>query len=218
MLPFVFRMDNKPDFSRWHVFYVDERNVAHDSPDSNHGAAKKAFLTEAGIPDSQVHAILEGADATTAARAYEGKMMNLPANVLPKDGSGFPVLDMILLGVGPDGHVASLFPNKAATAATDGWVLPVTNSPKPPSERITMTMPVINAAKEVLVVACGKGKAEVIQRALEVQSLPGALPVQLVRPAAGKLRYLLDLEACSEINPELWDSAKAFPRSDIKKD
>jgi len=215
MLPFMFQLENRPDFSKWHVFYVDERLAPHSSPDSNHGAAKKAFLDRAGIPAAQIYAILEDATVEEAARAYEGLMMNPPKTVLARSPEGFPVLDMMLLGVGPDGHVASLFPNKAATAAKKGWVLPVSDSPKPPSERITMTMPVINSARDVLIVACGKGKAEVVQRALEVQALPGALPVQLVRPSNGKLRWLLDLEACADINPELWDSAKAFPRSAI---
>ncbi len=71
--------------------------------------------------------------------------------IMINDGvpAGYPVFDLVLLGIGPDGHVASLFPNRSQTAARKGWVLPVSDSPKPPPERITLTLPVINAAKEV---------------------------------------------------------------------
>lgn len=113
------------------------------------------------IPAGNVHAIHEGLPVAGAATNYEGRLLGLPASALPRDADGMPVFDLILLGIGPDGHVASLFPNTAATAATRGWVLPVANSPKPPAERITMTMPVINAAKEVAIVALGESKAEV---------------------------------------------------------
>jgi 6-phosphogluconolactonase len=95
------------------------------------------------------------------------------------------------------------------------WVVAVRDSPKPPGERITMTMPVINGAKEVVIVAMGMGKAEVVQRALEVQALPGALPVQLVRPRSGSLTWMLDLGAAKDIQPEVWDQTKKFPRSNV---
>lgn len=123
------------------------------------------------------------------------------------------MFDLILLGIGPDGHVASLFPNAAQTAATKGWVLPVSNSPKPPPERITFTMPAINAAKEVLVVAVGESKAEIVQRILECQALPGALPAQLVRPSSGKLKWVLDSLSAQELKLEEWSTAKEFPRN-----
>ena len=93
------------------------------------------------------------------------------------------------------------------------WVVPVTNSPKPPSERITFTIPVINAAKEIVFVALGESKAEIVQRALEVQSLPGALPAQLVQPEAGKVTWLLDVESAQHLDIASWEDAKLFPRS-----
>merc|ERR1739848_875798 len=100
-------------------------------------------------------------------------MLALSGEVLPRNASGLPVLDMVLLGMGPDGHVASLFPNRKELAENPtSWILPVANSPKPPSERVTMTMDVINASQEVWLVAAGKGKAEVVQRVLEHQCLP----------------------------------------------
>lgn len=203
------------DFSRWWVFFADERNVPHDSPDSTIRGAQEALLGRVGIPPEQVFAIAEGLPVEQAATNYEGRLLGLPADVLPRtaDSAPLPVFDLVLLGVGPDGHVASLFPNAAATAATSGWVLPVANSPKPPPERITLSLPAINAAKEVAVVAVGESKAEIVQRALEVQALPGALPAQLVRPTAGKLRWLLDSHSAQELRLEDWEAGKGFPRS-----
>lgn len=201
------------DFSRWWVVFVDERVVPLSSPDSNFAAAQEALLRKVPIPASHVLAIKEGLPAAQAAEHYAGRMLDLPADVLPRTADGFPVLDLVLLGVGPDGHVASLFPNRKETAATSGWVLPVTDSPKPPAERITLTMPVLNAAKQVAVVALGEGKSEIVSRALEVQSLPGAVPVQLVRPDGGRLTWVVDRSAAAQLQVADWDTAKKFPRS-----
>jgi len=204
------------EFDKWTVLFVDERNVSHANPDSNYKAAKEAILARCGVPEAQIIKIGEDLPVAQAATAYAGDMMRLPRSVLPRDADDLPVLDMILLGVGPDGHVGSLFPNTAATACDDGsWVVPVSASPKPPAERITMTMPVINAAKEVLIVAVGEGKAEIVQRALETQSLPGALPVQLVYPKNGQLTWVVDAAACSLLQPLEWEKKKAWPRSQI---
>jgi 6-phosphogluconolactonase len=204
------------DFSKWWVFWVDERNVPHDSADSNYKGAHDALLGRVGIPAEQVVAIQEGLPVEQAATAYEGRLLALPPSVLPRtQPDSLPVFDLILLGIGPDGHVASLFPNRPETAETRGWVLPVRDSPKPPPERITFSMPAINAAKQVLVVAVGESKAEIVQRVLEVQALPGALPAQMVRPShGGKLRWVLDAMSAQELRLEDWEAGgKAFPRN-----
>jgi 6-phosphogluconolactonase len=200
------------DWNKWHVFFVDERNVPHSSADSTYKAAQEALLSRVPIPAAQVHAIAEGLPVAAAATNYEGRILGLSPDILPRDASALPRFDMVLLGVGPDGHVASLFPNTAATAATSGIVLPVTRSPKPPAERITMTMAVINNAAHVLVVALGEGKAEIVQRVLECQSLPGALPAQLVRPKSG-VKWVLDVMAAQHLDISNWDNSKSFPRS-----
>uniref|UniRef100_A0A383VDG1 6-phosphogluconolactonase n=1 Tax=Tetradesmus obliquus TaxID=3088 RepID=A0A383VDG1_TETOB len=202
------------DFSKWWVFFVDERNVPLSSADSNYKGAQEALLGRVGIPADQVFAIQEGLTVSQAATNYEGRLLSLPASVLPRTADGsMPVFDLILLGIGPDGHVASLFPNAPEAAVTSGWVLPVSNSPKPPPERITFSLPAINAAKEVAVVAVGESKAEIVQRALEVQALPGALPAQLVRPSSGKLRWVLDSMSAQHLALEEWESGKGFPRN-----
>lgn len=204
------------DFSKWTVLFVDERNVPHTSSDSNYKLAMNCLLEKVAVPESQIIKIVEGLSAAQAATVYAGQMMALPRKVLPRTDDGLPILDMVLLGVGADGHVGSMFPNTAATACKDGsWVLPVTNSPKPPSERITMTMPVINAAKEVVIVAFGESKAEIVQRTLETQSLPGAIPAQLVAPTSGRLTWMVDADSASMLSPLDWEDCKMWPRSDI---
>ncbi|PNW88555.1 hypothetical protein CHLRE_01g034400v5 [Chlamydomonas reinhardtii] len=202
------------DWSKTHIFYVDERNVPHSSADSTHKAVSEALLSKVPIPAAQVYAIAEGLPVGQAATQYEGRIISIPAAALPRtEGAALPKFDLILLGVGPDGHVASLFPNRPETAATSGWVLPVSNSPKPPPERITFSLPVINAAKEVAIVALGEGKKEIVQRALEVQALPGALPAQLVRPKGGKLKWILDVASAQDLDIAAWNESKQWPRS-----
>jgi len=202
------------DFSKWWVFFVDERNVPHDSADSNYKGANDALLGRVGIPQEQIFAIQEHLPVDQAATNYEGRLLGLDPSVLPRTPDHSPVFDLILLGIGPDGHVASLFPNRPETAVTKGWVLPVSNSPKPPPERITFTLPAINAAKEVTVVAVGESKAETVQRVLEVQALPGALPAQMVRPTNGKLKWVLDSLSAQGLRLEDWEAGgKAFPRN-----
>ncbi|KAG2488167.1 hypothetical protein HYH03_013310 [Edaphochlamys debaryana] len=201
------------DWAKTHVFFVDERNVAHTSADSTFKAVQEALTSKVPIPAEQVYAIAENLPVEQAAIQYEGRLISIPPAALPRNAAGFPVFDLILLGVGPDGHVASLFPNRAETSATKGWILPVKASPKPPAERITFSMPVINAAKEVAFVALGPSKAEIVQRVLEVQALPGALPAQLVRPQGGKLRWLLDIASAETLDVARWNEGKRWPRS-----
>lgn len=201
-------------WDKFFIFFVDERNVPHSSPDSTLKAANEALLSKVPIPTSQIYGILEGVSAREAAVNYEGRLVGLPASVLPRNSDGLPVFDLFLLGVGPDGHVASLFPHRSAISEQKQWVVPVENSPKPPPERITMTLPIINAAKEIIFVALGESKAEIVQRALEVQALPGALPAQLVRPTNdSKVKWLLDVQSAQHLDIASWDDVKSFPRS-----
>ncbi|EIE21413.1 6-phosphogluconolactonase-like protein [Coccomyxa subellipsoidea C-169] len=201
------------DLSKWHVFFVDERNVPHSSSDSNFKGADEVLLSKVAIPREQIYAIKEHLTVNEAATEYAGQLLRLDEKVLPRNPEGLPVFDMILLGLGPDGHVASLFPNRSQIAATDSWVLPVENSPKPPPERITFSLPVINSAKQIGIVAAGEGKAEIVQRVLEVQSLPGALPAQLVQPTAGSVTWFLDVASAQNLAMHKWESTKSFPRS-----
>lgn len=202
------------DFSRWVVFWADERCVAQTDPASNYKCAQEAFLSKVNIPAHQVYAV-DHLPPAQAASTYEAKIAGLSSQILPVV-NGMPQLDLIVLGVGPDGHVASLFPNKKEMKDVTSIILPVEDSPKPPSWRVTMSLNMINSAAQVCIVACGKGKAEVMQRVLEVQSLPGAIPAQMVRPV-GSLTYFLDEDSASELNVAEWDNWKMWPRSEVPK-
>lgn len=204
------------DFSKWLFSFADDRVVPRSSPDSTYGAAKTALFAKLGVDEAaQVVGLQEGLSAENAAAAFFGALLALPRSTLPIDAAGLPVFDAVVLGVGPDGHVASLFPNAAtlAAAAATPWALPVLASPKPPAERVTLTMPAINAAARVLLVATGPGKAAAVARALETQALPGAVPAQLVRPGAGEATWFLDGDSASLLSVADWGDSKKFPRS-----
>ena len=103
---------------QWHVFYVDERNVPHSSPDSNHKGALQAFLSQVPIPPANIVAIAQGLPVEAAAADYQARLAALPPSVLPRNAAGLPVFDLMLLGMGPDSHVASLFPSHKGMGCT----------------------------------------------------------------------------------------------------
>ena len=163
MLPALLKLKGRLDFSKWHVYWADERNVPYSSSDSSIGETQRAFFSLVDIPPENIHGILENVSVEQAATAYEGELLRLKnQGVLQVNSEGFPVFDMILLGIGPDGHIASLFPNHPGLAVADKWVHPISDSPKPPPDRITLTLPVINAASCVSFVVSGAGKAETV--------------------------------------------------------
>lgn len=153
---------------RWReveVFFGDERAVPPDDPASNYRMAAVALLDRVSIPPDRVHRLAaERADRDAAARDYE--------RVLPER------LDLLLLGMGSDGHTASLFPGSAALDERVRRVVPV-SGPTPPRERLTITPPVIAAARQVAVLVAGADKAAAVERALRGPVRPGELPVQL---------------------------------------
>jgi 6-phosphogluconolactonase len=155
------------DWQRVDVFFGDERAVPPDHPDSNYRTVYLALLSQVPIPPRQVHRMeAERADREAAAREYE--------RALP------PRLDVLVLGMGPDGHTASLFPDSAALDERRRLVVPVVGA-KPPAERLTITPPVIEAARKVAVIATGDEKAAMVARAIEGPFAPKAVPVQLAR-------------------------------------
>lgn len=169
------------------VFFGDERAVGPDDPESNYALACRLLLERVPIAPGRVHRMSgESADLDAAARAYAAEM----ESVLGAP----PRLDLAVLGVGPEGHVCSLFPEHAALAAR-ATVVAVVDSPKPPPRRITMTLAALAGAGTVCVAAFGAAKAAAIREAIEVPD--SRLPVALAARAGGRALFLLDPEAAS---------------------
>jgi 6-phosphogluconolactonase len=155
------------DWTRVVVFFGDERAVPPDHPDSNYLMVHRVLLSRVPVPAGQVHRMeAERSDQEAAAREYE---RSLP-----------PRLDILVLGMGPDGHTASLFPGSAALDERQRLVVPVIGA-KPPPQRLTITPPVIEAARRVAVIATGGDKAAMVARAIEGPLAPKDVPVQLAR-------------------------------------
>jgi 6-phosphogluconolactonase len=183
------------DWSKVHLYWGDERFVPHDDDERNFKQAYGALLESISIPGANVHPMAAsdgdfGSDIEAAAAAYQ---QVLAANA--PDGEPSPEFDVHLLGMGGEGHVNSLFPDTAAVRERDRLVIAVTDSPKPPPQRTTLTLPAIQRSREVWLVVGGAAKAEAVAAAVG-----GAEPVDI--PAAGavgrqKTVWLLDTEAAS---------------------
>ncbi|CAL1696544.1 unnamed protein product [Somion occarium] len=160
-------------WEKWQVFYADERVVPLDHEDSNHRLCNDELLSKVPIPRQNIHTIDYSLadDIEELADAYEKELIREFAQ---KDAARFPVFDLILLGVGPDGHTASLFPGHELLSEEDRWVAYITDSPKPPPKRVTLTFPVINHAARVAFVVYGPSKVDIIKTVLDKpeQGLP----------------------------------------------
>ncbi|KAK4277609.1 hypothetical protein QN277_015582 [Acacia crassicarpa] len=188
------------EWSRWHVLWVDERVVPKTHEDSNYKLAYDGFLSKVPIPPGNVYAINDALSAEGAADDYETCVRHLVKNnvIAVSSASGFPKFDLILLGMGPDGHVASLFPGHPLIHERNKWVAFIKDSPKPPPERITFTFPVINSSAYTAIVSTGAGKADAVHSALIDSDNPDKLPVALVSPEV-ELKWFLDKGAASKI-------------------
>ncbi|KAK4598859.1 hypothetical protein RGQ29_016060 [Quercus rubra] len=190
------------DWSKWYIFWADERVVAKNHTDSNYKLAKDGLLSKVPIVPSHVLSINDSVSAEEAADEYEFAIRQLVKTrvVSVSDNSDCPKFDLILLGMGPDGHVASLFPNHSVLNEKAEWVTFITDSPKPPPERITFTLPVINSASNVAVVVTGDSKAEAVHLAIDdVGPDCPSLPARMVQPN-GKLVWFLDKPAASKLD------------------
>jgi len=185
------------DWSGVHLFWGDERYVPEDDEERNERQTREALLDHIDIPASQVHPMAAsdgefGSDLEAAALAYE---QLLAASAAP--GELAPHFDVHLLGMGPEGHINSLFPDTTAVRETSRMVVSVDDSPKPPPQRITLTLPAIQRSREVWLLVSGEGKADAVAAAVG-----GADPVSL--PAAGAIgreitRWLLDEAAAGKL-------------------
>jgi 6-phosphogluconolactonase len=187
------------DWKRMEVFWGDERCVPPDDKESNYRMAREALLSKVPIPPDHVHRMeAERPDLDAAARAYQETLARVFG--VPPDGE-LPALDLVLLGMGPDGHTASLFPGTAALQETKRWVVP-NYVPRLAAHRLTLTVPVLNHAHQVLFLVAGADKAERLAEVLEGPHEPTRLPSQLIRPA-GQLVWFLDKAAASRLTTSL---------------
>lgn len=158
------------------------------------------MVEQVAIPSDQVFPIDPSIALASAAEDYQQKVMD----VLP-DGV---VFDCILLGMGPDGHTASLFPDHPLVDITDKIVAPISDSPKPPPERVTLTLPVLNAAKNIVFVVTGESKADKVSEFISTKGETflvdpiESIPASLVQPTDGTLTWILDPFSSSKISPK----------------
>jgi 6-phosphogluconolactonase len=176
------------------IFFGDERHVPPDHADSNYRMANEALLTKVPVPPNNVHRVHAELDAAVAAAEYEAEL----CRVFDLRPGEIPRFDLIMLGMGPDGHTASLFPGTAAlkerhALVVSNWV------EKLKSHRITFTYPVLNSAAEVMFVAGGADKAEMLRNILHGDPSGQRYPAQDVRAQAGRLLWLLDEAAAAKL-------------------
>jgi 6-phosphogluconolactonase len=205
----LYRMLARQQFSqkipwrRVQLYWGDERCVPPDDPASNYGMARDAFIKHVPIAAENVHRLKGEDDPQTAADAYEKELRDLAAKDRPP--SGVPVFDLVLLGLGKDGHTASLFPHGAALTAEDRFCVPATAPDG--SSRLTVTAPVINAARRVWFLVTGADKAGMVAEVLEGLRVPLAVPAQGVAPVHGTLTWFLDEAAAAELTDDVRLSA-----------
>eukprot|EP00455_Lapot_gusevi_P039429 TRINITY_DN441_c0_g1_i1.p1 TRINITY_DN441_c0_g1~~TRINITY_DN441_c0_g1_i1.p1 ORF type:complete len:278 (-),score=89.64 TRINITY_DN441_c0_g1_i1:84-827(-) len=194
------RAEATHDFSKWHVYFADERCVADDSKDRTMLSWKNNLFDHVRIPAANIHnlnlqALAESVDA--AAQDYERDLKR--SFNLDMDSKEIPCLDLVLLGMGPDGHTCSLFPGHPLLQERSRLIAPITDSPKPPPERITFTMPLIEAARNVYFMVAGADKAATVKDVLQTKS--HNYPSQTVTDTCSA-HWLLDLAAAAELDAD----------------
>jgi len=178
-------------WNRAHWFWGDERFVPHDHPDSNYRMAREAFLARVPVPPDNIHAVpTEGLSPDQAAAAYETTLKRFyGADALDPDR---PLFDVTLLGIGDDGHTASLFPGQPALRETRRWAVAVIGAKA--EARITLTYPALDSSRDLAFVVTGREKREVVARAMDGDR---TIPAGAVRPV-GRLHWLMDRAATME--------------------
>ena len=182
------------DWSRAEVYWGDERCVAPDDERSNYGLARDALLRHVAIPPAQIHRMPGEHDPSAGAAAYERLLRN--GFGLPTGPPTAPVFDINHMGMGEDGHTASLFPGVEALHERERWVMPTLHR-ESGLWRLTLTPPVLNASRLVLITVTGAAKAARVREAIEGESSPDRMPVRVIEPKVGALVWLLDEAAAS---------------------
>jgi len=197
------------DWTRVHFWWGDERWLPRGDAERNETQAREALLDHLGLDGSTIHAFPasdDGIELDAAAGVYAKELASAAS-----DAQGYPRFDVTFLGVGPDGHIASLFPERSGIRERDATVIPVRNSPKPPPERLSLTLPVINSSVRVWLVLAGADKASALGLTLAGASL-NEVPAAGVEGTSSTL-FFVDADATAEVPESLtatdlfWTSA-----------
>ena len=183
------------DWSKTHIFFGDERSVPPDDPESNYRMVNEALLSRVPVPEENIHRIKGVGDVVANARLYEDEMRTYFNEAL------WPRLDLVLLGMGEDGHTASLFPGTLALNEQSAWVT-ANWVEKLGAHRVTLTAPAINYAAHIVFLVTGQNKAERLREVLEGEYDPVRLPAQLIKPVDGSLEWFIDKAASARLSSE----------------
>jgi len=182
---------NKVDWAHVHFFWGDERCVPVDDAGNSYGQTKKVLFDKINIPDENIHRVLSELEPDSAAREYAKTLSGFAEPPLD-----WPRFDLTLLGMGDDGHTASLFPNSPVDV--DSPTLAVTaNYQGRPANRVTLTPKVLNSSRNIMFLVSGKSKAAALSKVFNDDYIPAELPVQRITPEDGSLTWLIDEEAGS---------------------
>lgn len=186
------------DWTHLHLFWGDERTVPPAHHDSNYRMAHEALITRVPVPPHQVHRIRGELAPVVAAIEYE-RTLRTALGTAGREATSPAGLDLVLLGLGIDGHTASLFPGRPPAHETERWVVADEIDGRG-TWRVTLTPPVLNAARCVAFLVAGAGKAAILRDVLEGARVPDALPAQAIRPRPGALVWLVDRAAASALS------------------
>lgn len=190
---------NSVDWSKVNLWWGDERWLPDGDPERNETQAREALLAHIPLDENRVHAFAasdEGIELDAAAEAYAAEL-----KAAAPDGADYPEFDITFLGVGPDAHIASLFPDRPGIRVDDVTVIPVRNSPKPPPERLSLTLPVINSSQRIWLVMAGADKASALGLSLADASV-FEVPASGVKARKSTV-FLVDQDAAAEVPANL---------------
>jgi 6-phosphogluconolactonase len=177
-----------------HLFWGDERCVPPNHPDSNYRMARESLRVP--VPEQNIHRVYGEIAPEAAAEKYENELRSFFGDV--------PRFDLILLGLGDDGHTASLFPSSPTLHEQTRWAAAVAHETPPPPlvPRVTLTLPVINAARQIVFLVSGAGKAERLAEVLHAPTESHSLPASMIRPGNGEILWLVDKSAAAHLSQD----------------
>ena len=183
------------DWTRIHVFWGDERLVLPEDAENSYGQAREALLKHIPIPTENIHRVASELDPVAAARDYASILREFAAPPLD-----WPRFDLVLLGLGEDGHTASLFPGSPVDA-TEPVIAVTAQYQGRPARRVTLTPPVFNAARQVIFLVTGANKAVTLRGVFDDYNSSEQIPAKRIQPADGQVTWLVDKAAGKEIKP-----------------